>query len=143
MVGLVYDKTHQRQIPMLGGLARQMPVIAVVFSIAGLAALGLPTTIGFAAEFTVFVGSFGSSALPASQTYVVLAVFGIVLGAGYILWMLERVFFREPKEQYNGVGDADNLEKAYIFAFVFLIMLFGVYPRLLLDVIGPVFRGFG
>jgi NADH-quinone oxidoreductase subunit M len=139
MVGLVYDKTHQRQIPMLGGLARQMPVIAVVFSIAGLAALGLPTTIGFAAEFTVFVGSFGSSALPTSQTYVVLAVFGIVLGAGYILWMLERVFFREPKEQYNGVGDADNLEKAYIFAFVFLIMLFGVYPRLLLDVIGPVF----
>jgi NADH-quinone oxidoreductase subunit M len=91
----------------------------------------------------VFVGSFGSSALPASQTYVVLAVFGIVLGAGYILWMLERVFFREPKEQYNGVGDADNLEKAYIFAFVVLIMLFGVYPRLLTDVIGPVFKSLG
>jgi NADH-quinone oxidoreductase subunit M len=143
MVGLVYDKTHQRQIPMLGGLARQMPVIAVVFSIAGLAALGLPTTIGFIAEFTVFVGSFGSTALPAAQTYVVLAVFGIVLGAGYILWMLERVFYREPKEQYNGVKDADNMEKVYIFAFVALIMLFGVYPRLLLDVIGPVFHSFG
>ena len=143
MVGLVYDKTHQRQIPMLGGLARQMPVIAVVFSIAGLAALGLPTTIGFIAEFTVFVGSFGTTAFAASQTYVVLAVFGIVLGAGYILWMLERVFYREPKEQYNGVGDADNREKAYIFAFVVLIMLFGVYPRLLLDVIGPVFHSFG
>jgi NADH-quinone oxidoreductase subunit M len=143
MVGLVYDKTHQRQIPMLGGLARQMPVIAVVFSIAGLAALGLPTTIGFIAEFTVFVGSFGTAAFAASQTYVVLAVFGIVLGAGYILWMLERVFYREPKEQYNGVGDADNREKAYIFAFVVLIMLFGIYPRLLLDVIGPVFHSFG
>jgi len=89
------------------------------------------------------VGSFGSSALAASQTYVVLAVFGIVLGAGYILWMLERVFYREPKEQYKGVGDADNLEKVYIFAFVVLIMLFGVYPRLLTDVIGPVFKSLG
>ena len=143
MVGLVYDKTHQRQIPLLGGLARQMPVIAVVFSIAGLAALGLPTTIGFAAEFTVFVGSFGSNAFSGIQASVVLAVLGIVIGAGYILWMLERVFYREPKEQYDGVGDADNIEKAYIFAFVALIMLFGVYPKLLLDVIGPVFAGLG
>jgi NADH-quinone oxidoreductase subunit M len=141
MVGLVYDKTHQRQIPMLGGLARQMPVITVVFSIAGLAALGLPTTIGFIAEFTVFVGSFSSTAIPDAQTFVVLAVLGIVVGAGYILWMLERVFYREPREQYDGVGDADTMEKAYIFAFVAMIMLFGVYPRLLFDVIGPVFGG--
>ena len=139
MVGLVYDKTHQRQIPLLGGLARQMPVITVVFSIAGLAALGLPTTVGFIAEFTVFVGSFGSTAIAGAKIYVVLAVLGIVLGAGYILWMLERVFYREPKEQYDGVGDADNMEKAYIFAFVAMIMLFGVYPKLLFDLVGPVF----
>ena len=143
MVGLVYDKTHQRQIPLLGGLARQMPVIAVVFSIAGLAALGLPTTIGFAAEFTVFLGSWTGSAVSHIQTYVVLAILGIVVGAGYILWMLERVFYREPKEQYDGVGDADHMEKAYIFAFVLLIILFGVYPRLLLDIISPVFNGWG
>lgn len=143
MVGLVYDKTHQRQIPLLGGLARQMPVIAVVFSIAGLAALGLPVTIGFVAEFTVFVGSFGSTALPAAQTYTVLAILGIVIGAGYILWMLERVFYREPREEYKGVPDADNMEKAYTFAFVVLILLFGVYPKLLLDIIGPVFSSFG
>jgi NADH-quinone oxidoreductase subunit M len=143
MVGLIYDKTHQRQIPLLGGLARQMPVIAVVFSIAGLAALGLPTTIGFAAEFTTFVGSFGLQGMPAAfggiRICVVLAVLGIVIGAGYILWMLERVFYREPKEEYDGVGDADTMEKAYIFAFAGLIMLFGIYPRLLTDVIGPVF----
>ncbi|MEE8471348.1 MAG: NADH-quinone oxidoreductase subunit M [Dehalococcoidia bacterium] len=143
MVGLIYDKTHERQVPLLGGLARQMPVIAVVFSIAGLAALGLPTTIGFVAEFTVFVGSFSSAAFSGVQTYVVLAVLGIVFAAGYILWMLERVFYGEPKEQYDGVGDADALEKAYIFAFVALIMLFGIYPRLLLDVIGPVFSSWG
>ena len=143
MVGLVYDKTHKREIPKLGGLARQMPVIAVVFSIAGLAALGLPTTIGFIAEFTVFWGSFNSTLLPEAQTFVVLAAFGIVIGAGYILWMLERVFYRAPREEFNHVGDATNLEKAYIFAFVVLIMLFGIYPRLLLDVIGPVFSSWG
>jgi NADH-quinone oxidoreductase subunit M len=143
MVGLVYDKSHQRQIPLLGGLARQMPVIAVVFSIAGLAALGLPTTIGFAAEFTVFVGSWNSTVVSNIQTWVVLAILGIVVGAGYILWMLERVFYREPKEEYAEVGDADNMEKAYIFAFILLIMLFGVYPKLLLDMIGPVFSGWG
>jgi NADH-quinone oxidoreductase subunit M len=143
MVGLVYDKTHQRQIPLLGGLARQMPVICVIFSIAGLAALGLPTTIGFAAEFTVFMGSYNSTAFSGIQTCVVLAVFGIVIGAGYILWMLERVFYREPKAEYDGVGDANNMEKAYIFAFVGLILLFGVYPRFLLDVIAPVFSSWG
>jgi len=87
MVGLVYDKTHQRQIPLLGGLARQMPVITVVFSIAGLAALGLPTTIGFAAEFTVFVGSWGSSAVPAMQTYVALSILGIVVGSSTTAWV--------------------------------------------------------
>lgn len=143
MVGLVYDKTHQRQIPLLGGLARQMPVICVIFSIAGLAALGLPTTIGFAAEFTVFMGSYNSTAFSGIQTCVVLAVLGIVIGAGYILWMLERVFYREPKAEYDGVGDANNMEKAYIFAFVGLILLFGVYPRFLLDVIAPVFSIWG
>ncbi|MDY6892605.1 MAG: NADH-quinone oxidoreductase subunit M [Chloroflexota bacterium] len=143
MVGLVYEKTHERRIPFLGGLARQMPVITVVFSIAGLAALGLPTTIGFAAEFTVFAGSYGSTAFPGIQVMVVLAILGIVVGAGYILWMLERVFYRDPLEKYDGVGDANTMEKAYIFAFVALIMLFGVYPRLLLDVVSPMFSIWG
>jgi len=142
-VGLVYSKTHQRQIPMLGGLARQMPVIAVVFSIAGLASLGLPTTSGFAAEFMVFVGSFKSTAFESIRIYTVLGVLGIVLTAGYILWMLERVFYREPKEIYDGVGDADMVEKISIFAFVAAIMLFGIYPRLITDVVGPMFSVWG
>jgi NADH-quinone oxidoreductase subunit M len=105
--------------------------------------LGLPATIGFAAEFTIFVGSYGSDAFYWVQTCVVLAALGIVVGAGYILWMLERVFYREPKEQYDGVGDANNMEKAYTFAFVALILLFGIYPKLLIDVMKPVFSIFG
>jgi len=147
MVGLVYDKTHQRQIPLLGGLARQMPVIAVVFSIAGLAALGLPTTVGFAAEFITFVGSYGlagsTEVFVGIKAAVVIAILGIVIGAGYILWMLERVFYRDPKPEYDGSGDADWMEKAYIFAMVAVIILFGVRPSILTDMIGPVFGGMG
>ena len=135
MVGLVYEKTHERSIPKLGGLARQMPIIVVVFSVAGLAALGLPGTSGFAAEFLIFLGSFNSTVVPGIEVYTIVGILGVVLGAGYILWMLKRVFYGPPKEQYDGVPDADRREKIYTFALVALIMLIGIYPALLTDVI--------
>jgi len=135
MAGLVMHNVHERDLRKLGGLARQMPVIAVVFSIAGLGSLGLPTTSGFAAEFIVFVGSFSSTVVSGIQVYTILTVIGVVLAAGYILWMLQRVFYSEVQEKFNGVKDADNLEKVYMFAFVALIMLIGIYPAILTDVI--------
>jgi len=135
LVGLVYEKTHERMIPNLGGLARRMPVILVVFSIAGLAALGLPSTSGFAAEFLVFLGSFESTAVSGIQIYTIIGILGVVIGAGYILWMLQRVFYGPPKAQYDGVPDADRLEKAYIFALAAVIMLIGIYPAILTDII--------
>ncbi|MBM3183061.1 MAG: NADH-quinone oxidoreductase subunit M [Chloroflexi bacterium] len=134
MVGLVYEKTHERNLDKLGGLARQMPVIVVVFSIAGLASLGLPGTSGFAAEFITFVGSFTSS-IAGMRLYTLLGVLGIVFTAGYILWMLQRTFYGEPKEEYNGVPDADAVEKTCIFLFVFAILLVGIYPAILTNVI--------
>ncbi len=135
MVGLVYSKTHERSIPKLGGLVRQMPVIAVVFSVAGLAALGLPGTSGFAAEVTTFLGSFGSTMVSGINIYTILAITGVVLGAGYILWMLRRVFYGPPRDEFNGVPDADLMERVYIYAFVVVIMLIGLYPRIFTDVI--------
>ncbi|NOQ43008.1 MAG: NADH-quinone oxidoreductase subunit M [Dehalococcoidia bacterium] len=135
MVGLVYYKTHERSIPRLGGLARQMPVIAVVFSIAGFAALGLPGTSGFAAEAITFVGSYGSTMVSGIEIFTILAITGVVFGAGYILWMLRRVFYGPPWDEFNGVPDADRLEKVYIFAFVAVIMLIGLYPVIFTDVI--------
>jgi len=135
LVGLVYDKAHVRDIPQLGGLARRMPIIAVVFSVAGLAALGLPGTSGFAAEFLVFLGSFNSTLVDGIQTYTILGVLGIVLTAGYILWLLQRVFYGPPKEQYDGVPDANRLERFTIFTMVAVIMLIGIYPAVLTDII--------
>jgi len=135
MAGLTMHNVHERDLRKLGGLARQVPIIAVVFSIAGLGSLGLPTTSGFAAEFLVFVGSFSSSVVPGIQLYTILTVVGVVLAAGYILWMLQRVFYGPVLEQYNGVHDADIVERVYMFAFVAVIMLVGIYPAILTDVI--------
>jgi len=135
MVGLVMHNAHERDLRKLGGLARQVPIIAVVFSVAGLASLGLPTTSGFAAEFLVFVGSFSSTVVPGIQVYTILGVLGVVITAGYILWMLQRVFYGPVLEQYNGTADADILERVYMFAFVAVIMLVGIYPAILTDVI--------
>ena len=135
LVGLVYEKTHERSIPKLGGLARRMPIILVVFSVAGLAALGLPSTSGFAAEFLVFLGSFKSTMVPGIQIYTILGVLGIVITAGYILWMLQRVFYSPPKAQYEGILDASRLEMVYTFSLVAVIMLIGIYPAILTDII--------
>jgi NADH-quinone oxidoreductase subunit M len=135
MVGLVYDKTHERNLKILGGLARQMPVIVVVFSIAGLASLGLPGTSGFAAEFITFIGSFSSTAFQGIKIYTLLGVFGIVFTAGYILWMLQKAFYGPPQDKYKGVPDADNVEKVCIFCFVAAILLVGIYPAILTNVI--------
>jgi len=135
VAGLVMHNAGERDLRQLGGLARQMPIIAIVFSVAGLGALGLPSTSGFAAEFLVFVGSFSSTVVSGIQVYTILAVLGIVITAGYILWMLQRVFYGAVLEKFNGVVDADNLEKVYMFVFVAVIMLVGIYPAILTDVI--------
>jgi len=135
MAGLTMHNVEERDLRKLGGLARQMPVIAVVFSIAGLGSLGLPTTSGFAAEFITFAGSFSSSVVNGVQVFTILAVIGVVLAAGYILWTLQRVFYGPVLEKYDGVKDADILERVYMFAFVALIMLVGIYPAILTDII--------
>jgi NADH-quinone oxidoreductase subunit M len=135
MAGLVIHNVEERDLRKLGGLARQMPIIAVVFSIAALGSLGLPTTSGFAAEFIIFTGSFSSGVFNGIQVYTILAVLGVVLAAGYILWMLQRTFYGPVLEQYDGVKDADILERVYMFAFVALIMLVGIYPAILTDII--------
>ena len=135
MVGLVMHNAHERDLRNLGGLARQVPVITVVFSIAGLASLGLPTTSGFAAEFITFIGSYTSTAVPGIQFYTILGVLGVVVTAGYILWMLQRVFYGPVLEKYNEVKDADALEKVYMFALVAVIMLVGIYPAVVTDVL--------
>jgi NADH-quinone oxidoreductase subunit M len=112
-----------------------MPIIVVVFSVAGVASLGLPTTSGFIAEFLVFVGSFSSGVVSGIQVATILGVVGIVITAGYILWMLQRVFYGSPLKQFDKAKDATILDRVYMFAFVAVIMGVGIYPAILTDII--------
>jgi NADH-quinone oxidoreductase subunit M len=134
MAGLLIHNVEERDLRKLGGLARQLPVIAVIFSIGGLASLGLPLTSGFAAEFLTFLGSFASTTVAGIHIYTLIGVIGVVLAAGYILWMIQRVFYGPVLDQFNGLKDADILEKFYMFIFVAAILAVGIYPSILTNV---------
>lgn len=135
LAGLIMENSHERSLEKLGGLARQMPVTVAVFSVAAMGALGLPGTSGFIAEFTIFLGSFTSTAFELIRLYTILGVIGIVITAGYILWVVQRTFYGPPQEKFAKVHDATPLEMVYLFSFVFAIMAVGLYPALLIDVI--------
>ena len=131
MVGLVYDRTHTRIIPDMSGLAPKMPFIATGFVMAGLASLGLPGMNGFIGEFLVFIGAF-----PVWPVYTAIAAFAIVLTAGYITWMLMRVFFgRLDEHKWHALTDADGREKFVVAALLGVIILTGVWPSAVADVI--------
>ncbi len=134
MAGLLMHNAEERDLRKLGGLAKQTPLIAIVFSIAGLASLGLPLTSGFAAEFLVFVGSFASNVWAGIQLSTLISAIGVVLAAGYILWMIQRVFFGPALEKFNSVKDADKLEMVYMVIFVALILVVGIFPSILTDI---------
>ena len=128
-VGLVYERTHTRHIPDLGGLAGRMPVVAVAMLIAGLASLGLPGLSGFVSELLVFLGAYQAYDWP-----TVLAVLGIVLAAGYILWMMKRTFFGVRRESFNDLPDASLVEALPLGLMLITIIGVGVYPSVLTDV---------
>ena len=132
--GLVMHNTHERDIGKLGGLARQIPIITVIFTIAGLGAMGVPGTSGFISEFMVFLGSFGSTVLHA-RVLTVIAILGILMGAGYFLWLLQRVFYGPPQDKFNGVKDADKLEIFYSALFIVMIFGIGLDPSILTNII--------
>ena len=128
-VGLVYEKTHTRYIPDLGGLAGRMPVVAVAMLIAGLASLGLPGLSGFVSELLVFLGAYQAYDWPTA-----LAVVGIVLAAGYILWMMQRTFFGVRRESFDDLPDASLVEALPLGLMLITIIGVGVYPAILTDV---------
>ena len=132
-VGLLYERTHTREIARLGGLARQMPLITTGLVFAGFASLGLPALAGFIAEVTVFLGAF--------QRYewaVLLGIWGAVLSAGYILWTLQRVVFGPVRHEWDGLGDQKHWwEHGVVAGLAGLVILLGLYPALMMDYIGP------
>lgn len=141
-VGLIYDRTHTRHIPDLGGLASRMPVIAICFLIAGFAALGLPSTSGFIAELLILLGSFPSWGWASG-----IVAFGVVLAAGYILWMAQRTLFGPRPNRYDQLKDASLIDALSMGVLLLPIMVIGLYPAILTEILSggiiPILARFG
>jgi len=146
LVGTVYDRCHTRQIKEIGGgLARQMPTLFYFWMLATLANLGLPALSGFVGEVTVFYGSFMSpvAMLPAHHTFVhgtiIFACTGVILSAGYMLWLLKRLFFGPEQERWSGhLTDARGWEVAVASILALFIVGLGIYPMALTSQYTPV-----
>jgi NADH-quinone oxidoreductase subunit M len=130
VVGLIYRRTHTRHISELGGLAQKMPVVTVAFIIGGLTSMGMPGLSGFVAEFQVLSGAW--------QTYPLIAVIsllGIVITVAYILKVSYRVFFGDLKPEYEHISEISLQEKMALSMLSILLIVVGLYPPILLDVI--------
>ena len=129
LVGYVYERAHTRHIPDLGGLAGRMPILGAALLVAGLASLGLPSTAGFVSEIHVFIGTF-----PVWGWMTALGAFGVVLTAGYILWMVQRVMLGPLNPRFAELRDATPLELVPIAALIIAIMVVGIFPGTITDV---------
>ena len=130
LVGVIYDRSHVRDIRVLEGLSKRMGFTAAFFAVAGLASLGLPGLSGFIAEFLVFVGVF-EEYLPLA----VLAVIGAAITAVYILRLLAKVFFGPISPEWEHLGEASKIEMGAIGLLGFVLLFVGVWPMPLMDVI--------
>lgn len=129
-VGLIYRRTHTRQIPELGGLAKKLPIVAVTFIIGGMASMGMPGLSGFVAEFQVLSGTW--------VTYPVIAVIslvGIVITAAYIMKISYTVFFGDLKEEHAAISTPSFIERASLVLMAAILIIVGIFPSLLLNVI--------
>jgi NADH-quinone oxidoreductase subunit M len=132
-VGVIYDRMHTREIDAYGGLVNRMPAYAAVFMLFTMANVGLPGTSGFVGEFLTLMGAFQANTWVAA-----VATTGVILSAGYALWLYRRVVFGDLiKESLKSITDMDRREKAIFAPLVVMTILLGVYPALVTDIIGP------
>ena len=132
-VGVIYDRMHTREIAAYGGLVVRMPVYAAIFMLFTMGNVGLPGTSGFVGEFLTLAGVFQESTWTA-----VFATTGVILSAGYALWLYKRVVFGELiKESLKQIEDVTPREKMIFAPLVVGTILLGIYPSLITDVFGP------
>ncbi len=132
-VGVIYDRMHTRDIDAYGGLVVRMPAYALVFMLFTMANVGLPGTSGFVGEFLTLTAAFKAN------TWIAFgATFGVILSAAYALWLYRRVIFGDMiKASLKTITDMDMRERAMMAPLVVMTILLGVYPSLVLDIIGP------
>jgi len=129
-VGVVYDRMHTREIAAYGGLVNRMPVYAAVFLLFTMANVGLPGTSGFVGEFLTLMGAFKVNTWVAA-----IATTGVILSAGYALWLYRKVIFGEiERPGVATMRDVGNREMLVLAPLVILTLLFGFYPKPVLDI---------
>ncbi|MBB4066691.1 NADH-quinone oxidoreductase subunit M [Gellertiella hungarica] len=128
-VGVIYDRTHTREIAAYGGLVNNMPKYALAFMVFTMANVGLPGTSGFIGEFLTLVGAFRAN------TFVALfAATGVILSAAYALWLYRRVVFGAlEKESLKSLLDLSAREKLVLYPLIAATIFFGVYPAPIFD----------
>ncbi|WP_254838140.1 complex I subunit 4 family protein [Natronomonas marina] len=130
-VGVFYNATHTRMVGDMSGMADRMPVTAGVFVAGAFAYMGLPLMAGFAAELFIFIGAFQSTVIPAAPLFTALAMFGIVIVAGYLLWAMQRSLFGPFRlETDYEITRAPVHDVVPIVTLVLLIVLLGTVPEL-------------
>ena len=123
-VGVLYDRVNSRLISTYGGLVNIVPKYSILFMIFTLGALGLPGTSGFVGEFLILIGAFKINILIA-----VLASFGVIFAAAYMLWLYKRVIFGKLKnKELNNISDLNKTEIFILSSLSILIIFFGIYP---------------
>ena len=129
IVGLIYERRHTKEIAQFGGLAHVMPVYATFTLIIFLASMGLPLLNGFVGEFMILQGAFA-----ANRIWAYWAVSGVVLGAAYLLWLYQRVFWgKVTHEENQKLVDLNARELATLVPLVALCFWIGVYPKPFLE----------
>lgn len=128
-VGVVYDRLHTREIAAYGGLVNRMPIYALVFMVFTMANVGLPGTSGFVGEFLTLLGTF-----KVNVTAATIATTGVILSAAYALWLYRKVMFGTlVKPSLVGIKDMTFREGLCLVPLLILTILFGVYPKPVLD----------
>ncbi|GAB6184490.1 NADH-quinone oxidoreductase subunit M [Thermodesulfovibrio hydrogeniphilus] len=131
-VGIVYQRTHTRVIANYGGLSTLMPAYSSFFMLFTLASIGLPGTNGFIGEFLILLGAFKSWKLMS-----ILAATALIIGAGYMLWLYQRVFFEKTNEylleHIQGYGDLNAREMLTLIPLAILVLWIGFYPNSILS----------
>jgi NADH-quinone oxidoreductase subunit M len=133
VVGMLYERTHTRDMTRMGGLARTMPALAGVFLFVALSSIGLPGLNGFVGEFLVILGTFITS-----KPFASVAVAGVVLAAIYLLWAYQRVMHGDHRDPEHAVlPDLDRREWAILVPVMAAIVAIGVFPKPFLETIEP------
>ena len=132
LVGMIYERTHSREIEKYGGLAKVLPIFTILFFIITMSSIAVPMTNGFVGEFLILMGTFA-----ADKTFAIIAVSGVVLGAVYMLWMFKRVFFGEAgelvKDAHHPLHDLSPREILVMAPLVVLVFWMGLFPNHFLD----------